>query len=270
MTIESSEWDKMSLTHAFYQVTKSIRDDFSADSVNRQIDELAELAKQHFSRSPRIHVDAKLEQLLHLFYQTWDFQCASGVYCLSEAIWLDRVLESRRGTPVSLGLILLSLAERLDIPLEPVVFPTQFLLKVAFDKQTECWINPFNGERVSEQQLALWIEGYYGLGHQHEADHFSKSQNSQVMYNVLTVLKNAFMYEHKPELALAATQLMLAIKSDDPYVIRDRGLIYVQLECDYLALHDLNEFVECCPDDPIVDVVKMQMQSLEENRVILH
>lgn len=270
MVIESSEWDKMSLTEAFYQVTKSIRDDFSAEHVNRQLDELAELAEQHFSRSPRIHVDAKLEQLLHLFYHSWHFQSASGVYCLSDAIWLDRVLESRRGTPASLGILLLAIAERLDIPLEPVVFPTQLLLKVASGNKAASWINPFNGERVTEQQLMLWIEGYYGLGHQCDVDYFNKSQTSQIIYNVLTVLKNAFMYEQKPELALAATQLMLAIKPDDPYVIRDRGLIYVQLECDHLAFDDLNEFIECCPDDPIVDVVKLQMRSLEENRVILH
>jgi len=268
--IESSEWDKMSLTAAFYQVTKSIREGFSTVKVRAQLDELAERAKQHFALSPDIHVDAKLEQLLHLFYHSWNFQSASGVYCLSEAIWLDHVLTSRRGTPASLGLILLALAERLDIPLEPVVFPTQLLLKIAFDNKTTRWINPCNGEQLNEKQLALWSEGYYGLGHKFEPKLFSKSENSQVIYNILLVLKNAFMYEQKPELALSVNQLMLAMTPDDPYVIRDRGLIYAQLNCDHLALNDLHEFIERCPDDPIIDVVKMQMQSLEDNRVILH
>jgi len=54
------------------------------------------------------------------------------------------------------------------------------------------------------------------------------------------------------------------------YEIRDRGLIYAQLECDHVAINDLNYFVEQCPEDPISEVIKVQIHSIEHKQVTLH
>lgn len=270
MTLKASEWDKLSLIEASFIVARTIRHDFPVEQVREQLDELTEIARTRISKSPRAHSDAKLEQLIYLFYQTWGFKCSDGVYCLSDAIWLDHVLTSRKGTPAALGIILNTIAERLGLSLTPVIFPTQLLLKTS-GAQNNCWgINPSNGERLSLERLKLWFEGYYGFGAEFDAKEFSQVNNSQVIYNLLGVLKNAFMHEGKPEFALFVSQAMLSLNPDDPYILRDRGLIYVQLECDHLALNDLHEFIEKCPDDPVADVVKMQMKSLKDNNVILH
>lgn len=270
MAVTKSEWDKIPLIEATYLLSRTIRHDFPVDGVKNQLDELTDIARQKISKSPRAHRDAKLEQLLYLFYHIWGFRCSDGVYCLSDAIWLDRVLSSKKGTPVSLGIILSTIAARLNLPLGPVVFPTQLLLKAGWLKDNYWGINPANGERLTLEQLKRWFEGYYGYGTEFDIHEFSRNDNSQIVYNVLSVLKNAFMHEGKPELALSVNQMMLNFNPDDPYIIRDRGLIYVQLECDHLALCDLHAFIEKCPDDPVTDVVKMQMKSLNNNNVILH
>jgi regulator of sirC expression with transglutaminase-like and TPR domain len=268
--LKTSEWDKLPLIDACYLAGRQIRRDLPVDQIGRQLDELTDIARQRISQSPRAHRDAKLEQLLYLFYHSWGFQCSDGVYCLSDAIWIDRVLLSRRGTPAALGIILNTIAERLGLALTPVIFPTQLLLKTEWSQNSYWGINPSNGERLSLQRLRLWYEGYYGFGAEFDDSEFSNANNSQVIYNLLCVLKNAFMHEGKPEMALSVSQLMLFLNPNDPYIIRDRGLIYAQLECDHLALNDLHEFIEKCPDDPVADVVKMQMKSLKDNNVILH
>lgn len=270
MILKTNKWNKISLIDACYSISRSIRYDFPVEQVMTQLDELTEIAREKISKSPRAHRDAKLEQLIYLFYHSWGFRCSDGVYCLSDAIWLDHVLASRKGTPASLGIIFNSIAERLNIPLCPVVFPTQLLLKANWLKDNSWGINPANGERLTLAQLKLWFEGYYGFGAEFDVQEFSKNDNSRVIYNLLSVLKNAFMHEGKPEFALTVNEHMLNLNPDDPYIIRDRGLIYVQLECDHLALNDLHEFIEKCPDDPVADVVKMQMKSLNDNNVILH
>lgn len=53
----------------------------------------------------------------------------AGVYRLSDALWLDKVLVNRRGSAVSLGAILLWIAQRPALPVVPVIFPTQMLLR---------------------------------------------------------------------------------------------------------------------------------------------
>ncbi|STV88260.1 protein SirB1 [Klebsiella michiganensis] len=45
------------------------------------------------------------------------------------------------------------------------------------------------------------------------------------------------------ELALRTSEALLQFNPEDPYEIRDRGLIYAQLDCDHVALQDLSYFV---------------------------
>ncbi len=71
---------------------------------------------------------------------------SQGVYRLSDALWLDKVLVNRQGSAVSLGAILLWIAQRLALPVVPVIFPTQMLLRADPETSEEIWlINPFNG-----------------------------------------------------------------------------------------------------------------------------
>lgn len=55
------------------------------------------------------------------------------------------------GSAVSLGAILLWIAQRLALPVVPVIFPTQMLLRADPETSEEMWlINPFNGETLDE------------------------------------------------------------------------------------------------------------------------
>ena len=44
------------------------------------------------------------------------------------------------------------------------------------------------------------------------------------------------MEERQMELALRTSEALLQFNPEDPYEIRDRGLIYAQLDCDHVAL----------------------------------
>ncbi len=57
---------------------------------------------------------------------------------------------------------------------------------------------------------------------------------------------------------------------EDPYEIRDRWLIFAQLECGHVALNDLTYFVEQCPKDPVSEMIKVQIHSVEQEQITLH
>lgn len=198
------------------------------------------------------------------------FGGASGVYRLSDAIWLDKVLEARQGTPVSLGTIFLHIANALDLPLLPVIFPTQLILRADWLDEELWLINPLNGETLSEHQLEVWIKGNLGLGAELEDDDLDESENIMVVRKMLDTLKAALMEEKQLEMALRTSETVLCFDPEDPYEIRDRGLIYAQLECNHIAISDLNYFVEQCPEDPVSEVIKVQIHSIEPKQVTLH
>jgi len=68
------------------------------------------------------------------------------------------------------------------------------------------------------------------------------------------------------ELALNTSNLLLEINPNNPYEIRDRGLIYAQLECYNASLQDLHYFIEKCPDDPISELIKIQIHTIEQKK----
>ena len=79
--------------------------------------------------------------------------------------------------------------------------------------------------------------------------------------------------ENMPEDDLRRLQqigTLLQFNPEDPYEIRDRGLIYAQLDCEHVALNDLNYFVEQCPEDPISEMIRAQINAIAHKHITLH
>lgn len=267
-TIADFEFNTVPLSSGVILVTQAIRFDFNADDVSRQLQSLVEEARGVIPQD--LNQDQQLEVLIELFYRTWGFGGAGGVYRLSDAIWLDKVLASRQGTPVSLGVIFLHIAHQLDLPLMPVIFPTQLILRADWLDEEMWLINPINGDTLSEHILHVWLKGNLGVSAVIEDEDLDEAENNVIVRRMLDTLKAALMEEKQMEMALRASETLLEFDPEDPYEIRDRGLIYAHLDCNQVALSDLNYFVEHCPEDPISEVIKVQIHAIEHKQVTLH
>lgn len=265
---EQLDFSQTPLCEAVIGATRAIRADFPASSVQEQLAALVAEARRYVSGEQ--DADMQLEKLLELFYRQWGFGGASGVYNLSDALWLDKVLKSRQGTAVSLGVILLHIAQELDIPLMPVIFPTQLILRADWIDGDMWLINPFNGETLDTHTLEVWLKGNISPTAKLYDDDLEEAKTISVMRKMLDTMKAALMEEKQMELALGVSQVLLQIDPDDPYEIRDRGLIYAQLECEHIALNDLTYFVEQCPEDPVSEMIKVQIHAIEQKQVTLH
>ncbi len=266
--IADFEYNLSPLSEGVIRISLAVREDFPAESVRQQLRSLTADARERIPAE--LNQDEQLGLLLKLFYHTWGFGGVGGVYRLSDALWLDNVLERRQGLPASLGIILLHVAQALNIPLAPVIFPTQMILRSGW-LDGEMWlINPINGDTLDEHTLDIWLRGNIGLGIELTDDDLEEADNNTVVRKLLDTLKSALMDEKQMVLALGASEAMIEFDPDDPYEIRDRGLIYAQLECDHVALSDLNYFVEQCPEDPISEMIKVQIHSIEQKSVTLH
>jgi len=150
------EFNKVPLCDGMILISEMIRDDFTSQFVYDELENLVSLAREEINQArPQ---DWQLEKLLELFYGEWGFCDTRGVYRLSDALWLDQVLKNRQGSAVALGSILLWVAHRLDIPLVPVIFPTQMILRAEW-LDGEMWlINPFNGDTLDEHTLDVWLD----------------------------------------------------------------------------------------------------------------
>lgn len=267
-TIANIEFNQLPLSEGIMTVSQCIRHDFPLMKVQAQLDNLVLSAKAAID----LHADheTKVEQLISLFYQQWSFGPAQGIYALSDMLWLDKVVASKQGTPVTLGAILLYIAQHLDIDIRPAIFPTQLLIMTEKQDGKPWFINPANGESLSIHTLNMWLKGTVDPFSEFFQDQLDVAENSVVIRKIFDTLKAALMEEKKMEMALKVCETLLTLDPEDPYEIRDRGLILAHLDCNHVALSDLNYFIEHCPEDPVSEMIKIQIYSLDDHPIVLH
>ncbi|QCI22055.1 invasion regulator SirB1 [Buchnera aphidicola] len=267
-SLSNIDFSKLSLFESIIAASQIIRKDFPTNLVVSELKTRIKEAESYISSE--CTPNKKLEKLLELFYNNWSFGGASGIYKLSDTIWIDNVLKTRRGTAVSLGVLFLHIAQTLKLPLNPVIFPTQLILRADWINKKKWLINPFNGDILDQHTLEVWLKGNISPTAELYENDLYKAESITVIRKMLNTLKSALMEEKKMELALNVANLLLQIDPNDPYEIRDRGLIYAQLECNHVALTDLIYFVEHCPEDPISEIIKVQIHAIEQKKIILH
>ncbi|WGE59194.1 SirB1 family protein [Actinobacillus equuli] len=210
----------------------------------------------------------RIQQLLDLVYQEWKFNCDYKGYFHTDNLLLNRVIRRHQGMPVSVGAIVLYLAAALDLPLYPVNFPTQLILRAEMKdekgKTTVRFINPWDGSFLPMELLIKWLEGEVGYGVELSPDLLRKAQPNELLERVETVFKMALTREKKYEETLRVIEYRLAFSPEDPYEIRDRGMVLASMDCYQAAYEDLSYFIDQCPEDPSAVMLKLEMKGLEQ------
>lgn len=210
----------------------------------------------------------RIQQLLDLVYQEWKFNCDYEGYFHTDNLLLNRVIRRHQGMPVSVGAIVLYLAAALDLPLYPVNFPTQLILRAEMKdekgKTTVRFINPWDGSFLPMELLIKWLEGEVGYGVELSPDLLHKAQPHELLERVETVFKMALTREKKYEETLRVIEYRLVFSPEDPYEIRDRGMVLASMDCYQAAHEDLSYFIDQCPEDPSAVMLKLEMKGLEQ------
>ncbi len=109
---------------------------------------------------PVTQAGSDLEELKMLVrHMTEELNLRGDDDCLTdpEASYLNRVLETGRGIPISLSLVYLTVANELGIPLEPIAAPQHFLTRLPTDAGN-LYIDAFNGGRImDEAECIAWL-----------------------------------------------------------------------------------------------------------------
>ncbi|MCW5197746.1 tetratricopeptide repeat protein [Buchnera aphidicola] len=261
-------FSKFTILESIFLCFKKIKNNFSTKEVFSNLDNKLKEAENYLSNEE--NSVNKLNKLLELFYLNWNFRAIEGKYDVSDVLWIDKVLKTYQGTAISLGVILLHFADKLKIPLSPVVFPTQFILRADFVHKKTILINPFNGDILNHHILELWLKGNISSSAKLYKKYLEISKSKDILKKILNTLKSALMEENKILLALKVSNVLLKFYPNDPYEIRDRGLIYSQLECYSLAIKDFSYFINKCPDDPISEIINLKIKSIKKKFHIVH
>ncbi len=131
----------------------------------------------------------QMELLLYHVFQTHGFRPPAKPDFTSTQIQLSSVLDGREGIPLSLTLIVLFLARRLELPFSGVNMPIHFLMRYDFDAQV-VYLDPYNGGRpVSVEECLNFLKKN---NIRPEQEYFNRSTPLDMLNRSLRNLYNAY------------------------------------------------------------------------------
>ncbi len=162
--------------------------------------------------------------------------------------YLNDVIARRSGIPITLSVLYIELARRVQFKLYGVGFPGHFLIKYA-DNDLEIVLDPFSKGRIlAYEDYQVLLDQLYNGQVRFEKRFLNTVTNEQILIRMLRNLKDAFVYSYDYEKALMATEMVLAINPEIAEEFRDRGMIFYYKKLYSNALSDLTKYLEMQPD----------------------
>lgn len=180
-------------------------------------------------------------------YDDLGFTGNSSDYYDPRNSFLNQAIDRRTGIPITLSLVYLEIARRLDFPMLGIGMPGHFLIRPDFE-EAGIFVDAFNRGEVlfpadCEQRLSL----IYGRAVQLQPEFLEPIGAKQFLARMLTNLKAIYLNRGEAQKCLAAIERILLLFPDAPVELRDRGLFYYQTGEWTQARQDLESYLSILP-----------------------
>ena len=176
------------------------------------------------------------------------YQGNSKTYYDPRNSFLNNVIDRRTGIPITLSVIYLEVAKRINFPMVGIGMPGHFIIRPNFE-EVGIFVDVFNqGEILFEQDCAAKLEQVYQKPVKLEPRFLAPVSNRQILARMLTNLKYVYLNNQRLSKCLAVISGILTLFPDNPNELRDRGLIYYQLDRQKQAYQDLECYLAILPN----------------------
>jgi len=161
---------------------------------------------------------------------------------------LNEVIDRRVGIPITLSLVYLEVARRIDFPMVGIGMPGHFLIRPDIPEM-EIFVDAFNrGEVMFAQDCQERMTQIYQQSVPLQPEFLAPVTHRQFLARMLTNLKSLYMRQKELEKALASVERILLLFPGVAFELRDRGLLCYHLGRFSQAASDLESYLVKAPD----------------------
>ena len=221
-------------------------------AVNR-LEALAAKARQSADAS----IEARVERLREVLFDEHQFRGDTDTYYDPANCCLHSTLETGRGMPITLAVLMIEVARRAGLELRGVGAPFHFLVKyVDPDSGSEHFLDPFHaGREIDREALTERLRATNRGAGPNPESFLASVTKRQILQRILTNLKGAGVRKRDYFAAITATDFLLALSPWSLEDRRDRGLLCYQTGQYIEALDDLQQYHTHAADAPDADRV---------------
>jgi regulator of sirC expression with transglutaminase-like and TPR domain len=223
----------------------------------RDLDVLATEVRERLPRGAR--KEELMTMICRRLFTELEFRGNEENYYDRRNSCLNAVLERKLGNPITLSILYMEIAKRLGLKADGISFPGHFLVRVHCERGVVV-IDPFNGgETLTEPDLRRRLAEVQGQTDANMADLdelLAPASQREILVRMLRNLKKIYLEEREMEKAIAAMSLILAADPNSATELRERGLLYREIEAFRAALGDLSNYLKIRPDAEDGEVVR--------------
>lgn len=258
---------------ALFEAAVSLaQDDYPEVDVQTVLDAVDQLLARIQRRLPQ---DAgplqKLKILNQFFFKELGFGANVNDYYEPDNSFINVLLNTRRGIPISLAVLWMELAQGLGLSVRGVGFPGHFLLKVNLP-MGQAVIDPTSGKSLSREDLFELLEPYRrrsGLVDEFDTPlglYLQTAPSRDVIARMLRNLKEIYTTQSDWQRLLAVQERLIVLLPESWPEFRDRGLAHAELGHSEQAVADLECYLVHADDVVDVDAIAERVDSLRSQR----
>jgi len=162
---------------------------------------------------------------------------------------LVRVIDRRRGLPVTLGILYLHGARAQGWPAEGLSFPSHFLIRVEGADGRRAILDPFNGGRTLDAAgLRELLKSMVGSTAELAPSQYEPTSNREILVRLQNNIKLRLLRHGELDDALALVKSMLLFAPDEIMLWRETGMMQLRLGDLPSAVLSLEQFVARAPN----------------------
>ncbi|MFM2029723.1 MAG: hypothetical protein RL517_914 [Pseudomonadota bacterium] len=261
-----AEDEHFPLTEAAVAVAQHAYPDLDVQGVLDQIDQWGNKLKQRVT--PDTPPIQRLQLLKHFFYSELGFGPNRNDFYAPENSYLHQIIENRRGIPISLAILMMELGQQIGLNIRGVSFPNHFMMRISL-QQGEIIMDPLTGESLSKNQLQEMLDPYLDAkGYRGELSlplniFLRASSAREILSRFMRNLKMIYSEDERWERLLGIQERLVILLPDAMEEIRDRGLIFAQLEYVRPALEDMHRYLSEMPGAEDAADIREHIATLE-------
>jgi regulator of sirC expression with transglutaminase-like and TPR domain len=257
--------DSFPLFEAAASIAQDEYPDLDVQQVLGDVDQLlARLRRRHPDATDPLQ---RLRALNQFFFRDLGFGGNVNNYYDPDNSFLNVVLKTRRGIPISLAVLWLELAQGLNLKARGVNFPGHFMVKVNLPNG-QVVIDPFTGQSLSREELSERLEPYKrrnGLIDDFDVPvglYLQAATPREILARMLRNLKELHRTQEDWLRLIAVLDRILILLPDAWVEYRDRGLAWAEMGDVQLAVNDLDIYVAHTDDVLDRDAIEMRLREL--------
>ncbi len=237
---------KIDLLRAALLVSRLDNDDLNVDAYLREVDRMA--ATIRASLQTNANSAARFRALDEYLFKKLGFHGSRTDFNSRSNSYLNEVIDDREGLPITLSVLYIELARRLDVKVVGIGAPGRFLVRAESAPGKDSYIDVYDtARRLSRADVEAHIVAF--LQRPSTANDFQAQSKRQIMQRLVQNLVNVAEEANDAESMLRYINVLLAI---DPLSLSDhwrRALLCYQTGRQTEALSEVNLLLSKNPDN---------------------